>query len=297
MSPTELTPRTIRTVKSTAPILREQGLNITRRMYEIMFQDKRIRSMFNQAHHGQEGTQPRALAGAVHAYADNIDRLDELGPMIERIAQKHVALNVFPEHYPHVGRSLVGALHDVLGQAATGEVMKAWMEAYDFLADVLIQREAEIYREHSDQPGGWVGWREFSVDRVAPESETIKSLYLVPSDGGQMMSFRPGQYLTFQFDVPGHGPIVRNYSISCAPGRDYYRITVKQEGPTDAAPYAPPGLGSTYLHEDISHGDTLQVSAPAGCEHSTFPTSGSTSSSSDRRRPCTPDRAPRSTPA
>jgi len=158
MAPAELHPRTIRTVKSTAPILREQGLHVTRRMYEIMFQDEHIRSMFNQAHHGQEGTQPRALAGAVHAYADNIDRLDELGPMIERIAQKHVALNVLPEHYPHVGRSLVGALHDVLGQAATGEVMKAWMEAYDFLADVLIQRRPRSTSSTATSPAaGWAG--------------------------------------------------------------------------------------------------------------------------------------------
>ena len=32
------------------PILREQGLAITRRMYEIMFEDEHIRMMFNQSH-------------------------------------------------------------------------------------------------------------------------------------------------------------------------------------------------------------------------------------------------------
>jgi hypothetical protein len=43
-------------------------------MYEILFQDEHIKSLFNQSHHGEAGMQPRALAGAVHAYADNIDR-------------------------------------------------------------------------------------------------------------------------------------------------------------------------------------------------------------------------------
>ena len=126
--------RTISTVKATAPVLREHGLEITQRMYELLFQDEQIKSLFNQSHHRGVGTQPRSLAGAVHAYAANIDRLEELGPVVERIAQKHVALNILPEHYPAVGRALIGALRNVLGQAATDEVIAAWTEAYGFLA-------------------------------------------------------------------------------------------------------------------------------------------------------------------
>ena len=34
---------------------------------------------------------------------------------MERIAQKHVALNILPEHYPHVANALLGAIGDVLG--------------------------------------------------------------------------------------------------------------------------------------------------------------------------------------
>ena len=72
MGDVTLQPRTIRTVKSTAPVLREHGLEITRRMYELLFQDEQIKSLFNQSHHRGVGTQPRSLAGAVHAYAANI---------------------------------------------------------------------------------------------------------------------------------------------------------------------------------------------------------------------------------
>ncbi|MEV4511923.1 globin domain-containing protein [Dactylosporangium sp. NPDC049525] len=135
MTASVLSPRTVRTVKATAPILRERGLEISRRMYEILFQHEEIKRLFNQSHHGQSGSQPRSLAGAVHAYADNIDRLDECGPMVERIAQKHTSLNIQSEQYPYVGRALIGALKDVLGQAATDEVIAAWTQAYDFLAD------------------------------------------------------------------------------------------------------------------------------------------------------------------
>jgi nitric oxide dioxygenase len=145
-----LSDRTVRTVKSSVPILRERGLDITRRMYELLFENEEIKALFNQSHHGEEGTQPRAPAGAVHAYADNIDRLEELGPTIERIAQKHVALNILPEHYPFVGQALLGALREVLGQAATDDVMDAWAEAYQFLADCVRPTTA---RSWDSSPG------------------------------------------------------------------------------------------------------------------------------------------------
>jgi hemoglobin-like flavoprotein len=219
MGDVTLQPRTISTVKATAPVLREHGLELTQRMYALLFQDEQIKSLFNQSHHRGVGTQPRSLAGAVHAYAANIDRLEELGPVVERIAQKHVALNILPEHYPAVGRALIGALGDVLGQAATEEVVAAWTEAYQFLAQLLMGREQALYDQRAAAPGGWLGWREFVVDRVVPESEVITSFYLVPRDGGPIMGFRPGQYLTFQLDIPGHGQVVRNYSVSCVSGQ------------------------------------------------------------------------------
>jgi nitric oxide dioxygenase len=99
---------------------------------------------------------------------------------------------------------------------------------------------------------------------VVPESEVITSFYLRPRDGGPIMAFRPGQYLTFQLDIPGHGQVVRNYSVSCAPGQDSYRISVKREGAPDDAPQAPAGLASNYLHDQGGPGTLVRVSAPAG---------------------------------
>jgi len=260
----ELSSATIRTVKATAPILRERGVEITRRMYERLFLNEEIKALFNQSHHGEEGSQPRALAGAVHAYADHIDRLGELGPMVERIAQKHVGLNIAPEHYPYVGEALLGAIGDVLGQAATAEVVSAWAEAYQFLADILIARESALYKAAAAQPGGWAGWRDFIVDRVEPESEVITSFYLRPADGEPIMAFPPGQYLTVRPEVTGHGHLVRNYSLSGAPGKECYRISVKREDAPEDAPYAPPGMVSSYLHREVGPGSVLSVSAPAG---------------------------------
>jgi nitric oxide dioxygenase len=38
-----------------------------------------------------------------------------LAPAVERIAQKHVGLNILPEHYPHVTEAQLGVVKDVLG--------------------------------------------------------------------------------------------------------------------------------------------------------------------------------------
>ena len=179
-------------IKATVPALEAHGLAITKRMYERMFQDAEIRDLFNQSHHGESGSQPKALAAAIVAYARNIDNLGVLASRVERIAQKHVGLNIKAEHYPVVGASLLGAIKDVLGDAATDEIMAAWGDAYSLLADVLIAREKTIYEEHAAAPGGWTDWREFIVESTRPESDIIRSFRLRPADGGPVMRHRPG---------------------------------------------------------------------------------------------------------
>lgn len=251
---------TIQFVKATVPALEAHGLEITRRMYERLFQGDLIKDLFNQSHHGAAGAQPKALADAVLAYARHIDNLGVLDGAVERIAQKHVALNILPEHYPLVAQALLGAIQDVLGGAATPEICAAWGEAYWFLAELLIGREAAIYCDVASQPGGWNGWRDFIVETVADESEIIRSFVLRPADGKAVMRHRPGQYLGFLFDVPGYGALKRNYSISCGPNDQTYRITVKRE----ATPGIPPGLVSNWLHDQVALGTVIKVTPPAG---------------------------------
>ncbi len=250
-----LSEQTIALVKATVPALEAHGLDIVHEMYSRMFQNPAIRDLFNQSHHGDAGSQPRALTGAILAYASNIDNLGALAPAVERIAQKHVGLQILPEHYPYVADALLGAIKAVLGDAATDEVLAAWGEAYWFLANILIAREDRIYTEQKDAVGGWNGWRDFRVEDVVRESSVIKSFVLRPVDGGTVMPHKPGQYLTFWFDIPGHPPVKRNYSISSAANGETYRISVKRE---------PHGLASGWLHDEAGAGTVLKVAAPAG---------------------------------
>jgi nitric oxide dioxygenase len=249
-----LSSETIATVKATVPVLQEQGETITTHFYKIMFRDyPEVKAYFNQAHQAQ-GTQPRALAGAVLAYAAHIDRLEALADALPVIVQKHVALDIRPEHYPIVGTCLLQAIREVLGDAATEPVIAAWGEAYNYLAELLIEAEEAVYREREQQPGGWRGPRTFRVTRKERESEIITSFYFEPVDGQPLLAFEPGQYITVLLTVAGQ-PLRRTYSLSSKPGTGFYRISVKREEG---------GVASPYLHDHVQVGDELELLPPAG---------------------------------
>lgn len=245
----------ISVVRETVPAIAEHGTKITTAMYERLFQDHAVRALFNQSHQGGDGSQTRALAQAILAYAQNIDNLEVLAPAVERIAHKHVSLHILPEHYPHVANALLGAIKDVLGDAANDDVLNAWGEAYWYLAHILVSREAELYSALASSPGGWVGWRSFQVKKKIEESSVITSFVLHPADGGAVIRHKPGQYLTLRLPAASGALVQRNYSISSAPGDASYRISVKRE---------PSGLVSNFLHDAIHVGSALAVGPPSG---------------------------------
>ena len=140
--------KTIEIVKSTAPILKKSGKQITTRMYEIMFENHpEVKAKFDMSAQA-DGSQPIKLATAVYSYASQIDNLSALKSMVEIIALRHVQVHVLPEEYSIVGESLLQAMKDVLGQTATEEVMTVWTEAYQVLSEVFVKREHQIYKEH-----------------------------------------------------------------------------------------------------------------------------------------------------
>lgn len=141
-----LTQNTIAIVKSTAPLLKQHGVAITSRMYERLFVNDEVKQMFDQAAQ-ESGEQPRRLAAAILGYAENVDKLQNLTPVVQRMVARHVECGVKAEHYPYVAEALLPAIRDVIGEGATDEVLAAWGEAYWFLADILIGKEAAMYEE------------------------------------------------------------------------------------------------------------------------------------------------------
>lgn len=254
-----LTSGQLAVIKQTVPILQENGETLTRHFYQRMFRhNPEVLAFFNPAHQ-HSGSQQRALAGAICAYAQHVDNPGVLADAVELIAQKHVSLGIQPEHYPIVGENLLASIGEVLGEAATDDILAAWAAAYGALADIFIQREKTLY-DTQGQQFGWQGFKRFVVTRREPASENIVSLYLEPEDGMVLRPHRPGQYLTIRLTLPNGETVMRNYSLSNRPGETFYRISVKREGGGGT----PAGVCSNHLHDHINVGDQLAVSPPCG---------------------------------
>lgn len=137
--------KTIEIIKSTVPALKQHGVEITTTFYKNMFaQNPEVVPMFDMGRQSS-GEQPKALAMTVLAAAQNIESLEKILPAVERIAVKHCDCGVKAEHYPIVGKHLLNAIKEVLKDGATEEVLDAWAKAYEVIAQVFINKEAEIY--------------------------------------------------------------------------------------------------------------------------------------------------------
>jgi nitric oxide dioxygenase len=259
-----LTQKTKDIVKATAPVLAEHGYPIIAHFYKRLFEaHPELKNVFNMAHQ-EQGQQQQALARAVYAYAENIEDPASLSAVLKNIANKHASLGVRPEQYPVVGEHLLGAIKEVLGDAATDEIISAWAQAYGNLADILMGMECDLREHAATQTGGWTGWRTFVVREKCPESSVITSFVLEPADGGAVMNFEPGQYISIALKVPALDlQQIRQYSLSDMPNARSYRISVKREsGGTQ-----PPGYVSNLLHDHVKVGDEVKLAAPYGNFH------------------------------
>nr|WP_024968046.1 globin domain-containing protein [Pantoea sp. IMH] len=250
-------------VKATVPVLKENGVALTDYFYKRMLNNHpELKETFNMGHQ-RSGAQARALAGAVLAYAENIDNPGVLAPVIELICHKHVSLNIQTPDYDIVGENLLHSISEVLNIPMEDDLIAAWGAAYKQLADLFIATENRLYEEHRNSRGSWVGWRNFIVERKVKESAEITSFYLIPEDGGALPDWKPGQYITLRLLVPDLGiKQPRQYSLSNSPTDNYLRISVKREDPRVAG--QDPGYVSSTLHNSVEEGAVVELSAPTG---------------------------------
>lgn len=242
-------------VTATVPILEQGGEALIRHFYQTLFTDfPEVKPYFNQAHQ-HSGDQQRALANGVLMYAKNIDRLEALGPAVNTIVAKHVALQIQPGDYDKVGASLLKAIREVLGaETATDAVIEAWAAAYGQLAQILIGVEGKAYEAAAAAVGGWKGARQFAVAARREESAEITSFLLRPVDGKSVLDFQPGQYIGIRLVIDGEEQR-RTYSLSAAPNGQTYRISVKREEG---------GKVSRFLHDKVTEGDVVDLFPPSG---------------------------------
>lgn len=95
--------------------------------------DPSVRPMFK----GDLAAQGKKLMQALGFIVNSLTRLDELVPVAQDMARRHVGYGVQAEHYDTVGTALLWTLEQGLGSAFTDETRDAWATAYGTLAGVM----------------------------------------------------------------------------------------------------------------------------------------------------------------
>ena len=104
------------------------------------------------------------------------------------------------------------------------------------------------------RPNSWTGL--LRVARIFQETPNVKSFRLADPAGGLLpFLYLPGQFLTVTVGFDGRRD-KRSYTLASSPTqRAYCEITVKREEQ---------GAISRFLHDRLSEGDTLEITAPSG---------------------------------
>lgn len=251
-------PKTLEIVKATVPVLEEHGTAITTVFYKNMFnQHPELLDIFNETNQ-KLGRQQTALAMTVLAAAKHLDKLAVLLPQVTQISHKHRALQILPEHYPIVGHHLIGAIKEVLGEAANDDIIDAWTEAYDEIADVFIQLEKTMYEQEM-----WEGFAPFKITEKVEAATDIDAFTVVPANDDidlSKLSLSAGQYITVKADPEDSDHLaLRHYSLYSATSDKGIQFAVRRDNRNEHY-----GLVSNHLHDHLDVGDTILLSAPAG---------------------------------
>lgn len=82
--------------------------------------------------------QGRKLVLTLATVVNGLDRLDEIVPVAQELARRHVSYGALPRHYDAVGTALLATLAELLGPLYDEATADAWAAAYTLLAGVMI---------------------------------------------------------------------------------------------------------------------------------------------------------------
>lgn len=100
-------------------------------------------------------------------------------------------------------------------------------------------------------------YQKLMIKNIVDVNEDIKVFYFCNADGGSLATFRPGQYITLQFQFDNKF-VSRAYSLSSSPKdalNNVYRISVTR---------IKNGLVSNYMLDKLNIGDTIDSLSPSG---------------------------------
>ena len=93
------------------------------------------------------------------------------------------------------------------------------------------------------------------INKIIPETpDTVSLEFEIPDNLREKFAYKQGQHITIRHSLNGH-ELRRSYSMSSSPLESRFAVTVKK---------VTGGQMSTFLHDQVKAGDTLDVAPPDG---------------------------------
>lgn len=82
--------------------------------------------------------QEKKLVASLALIVENLHNPEALAHALQGLGAYHVTKGTLPEHYPYIGKALLQAFEEHLGEDWTDEVAQAWMGAYKTISDIML---------------------------------------------------------------------------------------------------------------------------------------------------------------
>jgi hemoglobin-like flavoprotein len=136
-----MTPEQIAAVQRSFSDLGTRTDELARQFYARLFAlDPSVEDLFST----DPAVQRAKFVDELTEIVRSISALDRFVPRALDLGARHVAYRVKPDHYRLVGQALIGALGAVLGDAFDAELEAAWKQAYDLVAETMMEGAAGV---------------------------------------------------------------------------------------------------------------------------------------------------------
>jgi len=192
---------------------------------------------------GMEVQRSRLVGALVHIVG-NVDNSTELVPYLRALGRDHRKFGVITRHYASLGSALVLAFREVLGTAWTKRHERAWIDAYDAVAMMMVGGADE---DAVISPPWWDA-------EVVFHRRVLHDVAVIQVRPHTSYPYRPGQYCSLM--TPRRSKMWRSYSLASAPRDDgLLEFHVRAVGA---------GWVSSSLVWRTEPGDVLRVGSPQG---------------------------------
>ena len=103
--------------------------------------------------------QKQKLLASLVLVIENLRSPEQINSSLKGLGARHIKYGALPEHYPLVGSALLTTFEQYLKSEWNPEVKKAWVDAYDVIAETMLdgadydQQDIELKPKSEPQPG------------------------------------------------------------------------------------------------------------------------------------------------